>query len=112
MVDPAKIRAFGPWVLVNVETVEKHGDLYLPQGSTEERCGHRIGVVLSVGQGYFNKCKNGKSPETKFSPIGVKVGDRIQFKGFLHDVNKYHQGVEGLQCSMIHANDIEGVVEQ
>ena len=113
MVNPSKIQAFGPWVLVKVEPHPEKGDLiYFPQGNLEERTVCRTVVVVSVGQGYFNHGKNGKSPETKFSPLGVELGDRIQFRGMLHDVGKYHQGIEGIEHSMVHGDDILGVIEE
>ena len=114
MIDPSCIKAFGPWVLVKVDPPpEKFGDLiYLPQGNAEEKTGHSTGVVLSVGRGYFNQSKNGRPPITKFTPLGVEIGDRIAFRGYLHDVNKYHQDIEGLQHSMVRADDIEGVIEK
>lgn len=112
MIHSSKIQAFGPWVLVEVDPhPKKFGRIYLPQGNLEERRGYRTGVAVSVGQGYFNRCRNRKSPETKFSPLEIKVGDRVWFRGYLHDVNKYHQGIEGIQHSMIHADNIEGAVE-
>jgi len=110
----SKIKAFGPWVLVKVDPhPEKFGEhIYMPQGNLEERIGGRTGVVISVGQGYFNRCKNGKSPKTKFNPLGIKIGERVRFRGMLHDVGKYHQGIEGIEHSMVHADDIEGVIEE
>lgn len=114
MVDPSKIQAFGPWVLVKVEPpLEKTaGGIYRPQGNSEDKMGHSIGVVLSVGKGYFNQDKQGRPLKKKFTSIGVEAGDRILFRGFLHDLNRYHQGIEGLQHSMVHADNIDGVFEE
>lgn len=114
MIKASQIKAFGPWVLVKVDPApEKYGDhIYMPQGNLEERMGHRVGVVISVGQGHFNPGKNGRSPRSKFSPIGVAEGDRVRFRGHLHDVSKYHQGIEGKDHIMVHADDIEGVIEE
>lgn len=114
MIEASQIKAFGPWVLVKVDPhpEKSGGGIYLPQGNAEERVGYRTGVVLSVGQGHFNEGKNGRPPKTKFSPLDLKIGDRIMFRGHLHDVGKYHQGIEGLEHSMVHASDIEGVIEE
>ena len=114
MIAPSKIKAFGPWVLVKVDPdPEKFGDhIYLPQGNLEERMGHKTGVVVSVGQGHFNKCVKGRTPKTKYNPPGITIGERVWFRGMLHDVGKYHQGIEGKDFSMVHIDDIEGVIEE
>lgn len=114
MVDPSRIKAFGPWVLVKMDShPEKYGELiYLPQGNLEERVGLRTGVAVSVGQGHFNVPVKGRIPKKKFSPLGIKVGDHVQFRGMLHDVSKYHQGIDGIEHSMVHGDDILGVIEE
>jgi co-chaperonin GroES (HSP10) len=114
MISPDHIQAFGPWILVKVDpTPEKSdGGVYLPQGNLEERTGYRTGVAVSVGQGFFNKSVRGRVPKTKFSPSGVEVGDRIRFRGVIHDVNRYHQGIEGLGHCLVHAQDVEGVITE
>lgn len=115
MIDPTRVRAFGPWVLVKVDRPpeKSKGGVYLPQGNYEERTGFRTGIAVSVGQGYFNKkSETGRIPKTKYTPLGISTGDRIHFRGMLHDVNKYHQQLDGLDHSMIHADDILGVTEE
>ena len=59
MIDPSSIKAFGEWILVEVEkSPEKSkGGIYLPQGNLEESLGYSVGKVKSVGQGRFNKGK-------------------------------------------------------
>jgi len=114
MINPSKIKAFGPWVLVKVDPPpeKSEGGVYMPQGNLEERIGHKTGVVISVGQGYFNPGKGGRPPKTKFTPVTVVKGERVRFRGHLHDVSKYHQGIEGKDHIMVHGDDIEGVIEE
>jgi co-chaperonin GroES (HSP10) len=104
-------KPMGPWVLIKVDpfTEKTKGGIYLPEGNMEERMGHRTGKVLAVGQGRFNKGR--KAEKAKYEPLDVEVGDRVIFRGFLHDVNKNHQGLEDPNHSLIHADDLIGVLE-
>lgn len=105
------IRPTGPWVLVEVEpfTEKTKGGIYLADGNAEERMGHRVGKVLAAGPGRFNEGK--KAQKAKYEPLDVEVGDRVMFRGFLHDVNKNHQGLDDINHSLIHADDLIGVLE-
>jgi len=114
MVKASTIKAHGPWVLIKVDPHPEtsKGGIYLPQGNMEEVKGHSTGEVLSVGPGYFNKSLKGSAPKEKFCPLDLRVGDRVMFRGYLHDVNKYHQDIEGLEHSLVHCDNIEGVLEK
>ena len=106
----ANLRPMGPWVLVKVNpfTEKTKGGIYLPDGNAEERVGYRTGKVLAVGPGYYNEGK--KATKAKYLPLDLEVGETVAFRGFLHDVNKNHQGLDDPDQSLIHANDIVGVV--
>jgi len=97
-----QLRAHGPWVLVKPEAPKKMTDsgLYIPDGNLYERLGHTVGLVVSVGKGYFEEV-NGKQ---KFVTPDVEPGDRVVFRGHLKDANK----VEGY-CFM-HLKDLVGVL--
>lgn len=115
MVDPRKIRAFGPWILIKADPHKERtvSGLYRPQGNLEDRVGMRIGTVLSVGEGRRTKSRFGKPPpKLEFIPNGIEVGERVLFRGFLHDVSRYHQGIDGLDHSMVLIDDIQMVVEE
>jgi len=104
------LRPMGPWVLVRVEPFAEKTEsgLYRPDGNAEDRVGYRTAKVLSVGPGFFNEGR--KAEKAKYLPLGLEVGDRVAFRGFLHDVNKNHQGLDDPDKSLIHANDIVGVI--
>lgn len=106
------LRPMGPWVLVKVEPFDEKskGGVYLPDGNAEERGGYRTAKVLAVGPGFYNEGR--KAMKAKYAPLDLKVGDRVAFRGFLHDVNKHHQGLDTPDKSLIHANDIVGVVAE
>ena len=104
--DATKIRARGPWVLLKVDPPKEKtesGLLYVPQGSMTERLGDATGVVLSVGEG-----KLGKKGRREHS--GLKVGDRIIFRGFLKEANPIAQ-LDKDHC-MIHQDDVKLVIEE
>lgn len=108
---PETLRPMGPWVLVRVEpfTEKTKGGVYLPDGNAEERMGYRTAKVLAVGPGFFNEGR--KAEKEKYEPLDLEVGDRVAFRGFLHDVNKHHQALDDPDKSLIHANDIVGFIE-
>lgn len=110
MIDYTKLKPCGGWVLVKVDLAPEKsaGGIYLPQGNSLEQRGYRVGTVLSVGPGRFNQGK--AALKAKYEPLGLEVGERVAFRGYLHDVNKYHQGIEDRMVSLIHADEIIGVV--
>jgi len=109
-IDIDKIKPYGPWVLVKVEETMKVTDsgIYLPDGNLLERLGHSIGTVLAVGQGHLNKSPKAK---TKYTPTGVKVGDRVIFRGHLQEANR-PGGVMDRDHSLIHSQDLIGILEE
>ena len=113
MIAPSEIQAFGPWVLIEADPHKDKtaGGIYRPQGNLEDRTGMRVGTVISVGQGQAAVSKPGKPAKSKYIPTDLEIGDRILFRGFLHDVNKYHQGIEGLSHSLVNIDDILVVIE-
>jgi co-chaperonin GroES (HSP10) len=106
------LKPLGPWVLVHVDpfTEKTKAGVYLPDGNAEERMGYRTAKVLAVGPGYYNEGR--KAEKAKYEPLDLEVGDRVAFRGFLHDVNKNHQALENPNHSLIHANDIVGVITE
>jgi co-chaperonin GroES (HSP10) len=108
--DVSKIRPFGPWVLVKVDAPMKQTDsgIYLPDGNLLERLGHATGVVLSVGQGFINKGKRAKS---KFTPLSLKSGDRVVFRGHLQEANRPAGSLDREHC-LIHGRDVIGVLTE
>jgi co-chaperonin GroES (HSP10) len=103
MIDPSSIQAYGPWVLLKVippPEVSK-GGIYLPAGNLEERLGHQLGTVLSVGKGVRLKTGN-------FKPIGVDVGDTVVFRGYLKEANRPGGQLDREHC-LIHMDDIVGI---
>lgn len=105
MIDPRTIKAYGPWVLMKVIPPPEmsKGGLYLPAGNLEERLGHMVGTALSVGEG-----ERGKKGER--IPIGVEVGDKVVFRGYLKGANKPGGQLDRDHC-LIHRDDIVGTVE-
>ena len=107
--DVSKLKPYGPWVLVKADAPVKQTDsgIYLPDGNLLERLGHATGVVLSVGQGFFNI----KGAKTKFTPLSVKPGDRVVFRGHLQEANR-PAGSLDREHSLIHGRDIIGVLKE
>jgi co-chaperonin GroES (HSP10) len=108
-----RIRAFGEWVLVRADPPPEKsaGGIFRPAGNIEDRLGLLVGTVLSVGQGRRTTSKPGRPAVCEFIPMEVEEGDKIVFRGHLHDLNKYHQGIEGFDHSMVHIADVIGIVE-
>ena len=108
--DVSKIKPYGPWVLIQVEDTVKVLDsgIYLPDGNLFERLGHSIGKVLAVGPGYFNQ---GKKVTAKYAPVGVKEGDRVIFRGFLHVLNRPGNGITDRDQTLIHGKDLIAVLK-
>jgi len=96
-------KPYGPWVLVLPDPPEHQykGVLFMPEGNIEERLGHASGVVIAVGQGFFN---NKKRAKTKFIPLDISVGQRVIYRGHLKDANP----IVGSSSCLIHAQDIIG----
>jgi co-chaperonin GroES (HSP10) len=67
-IDPVTVSAYGEHVVVKVdEKPDKHGDLYLPQGSVEQA--EAWATVLSVG--------HGESTKVGWVPFDFAPGDRV-----------------------------------
>jgi co-chaperonin GroES (HSP10) len=103
--DVSNLKAYGPWILVRAERPPRTspGGIYLPSGNMEERLGQAFGVVLSVGQGKWNK------KHTARIHSGLKVGDRVWFRGFLQECNR--PSLLDSEHSLINQDDILGVEE-
>jgi co-chaperonin GroES (HSP10) len=98
------VRPIGPWNLIKPDPVVSRtkSGLYLPEGNLEERLGHNTGVVVAVGQG-------DRGPKGNWIPSGIKVGDRVYFRGYLQELN-LPGGVGTADC-LIHTRDIVGTVD-
>lgn len=101
-VDVDRIRAMGPWILVNPEPLQKMtpGGIYLPDGNTFERIGHVVGRVISAGKGYYKV--NEKTHKEEFIHMDVNPGERVVFRGYLKNANK----VNGGPCCFMHAENL------
>jgi hypothetical protein len=85
--DFTKIRAKGPWVLVEAIKPEREdglqksasGLLFIPDGTMEERMGLMRGRALSVGQGIWDE------EHECFEVPGFGPGEVIVFRGFLQE---------------------------
>jgi co-chaperonin GroES (HSP10) len=104
-------RLLGPWVVVTPDEPLRQtaSGIYLPEGNADERFGYATGVVNAVGPGEEKYVKN-KGIIHKHS--GLKVGDKIMFRGFLQDANRLN-GIYDLndkQC-VLHQQDALGVIE-
>jgi co-chaperonin GroES (HSP10) len=106
-VDVTKVKAHGPWVLVEVEDYNRktEGGLYLPEGNLYERIGYAVGKVLSAGKGY-RETLPGKTKEP-FIVTELNPGDRVLFRGHMKDANK----LSDRHCFM-HIRDLLGVMEE
>ena len=109
--DVSTIKPYGPWVLIRVDDTVKVLDsgIYLPDGNLLERLGHSIGTVLATGPGYINR---GKKTSEKYTPVGVKEGDRVIFRGFLHVLNRPGNGITDRDCSLIHGRDLIAILKE
>jgi co-chaperonin GroES (HSP10) len=103
-VDVTKLKARGPWVLVEVEEPKKQteGGLYLPDGNLYDRIGYAVGKVLSAGKGYNDEIPGGKK---RFQSIDLTPGDRVVFRGHMRSANPV-----GDKCCFVHAKDLLGVL--
>jgi co-chaperonin GroES (HSP10) len=103
--DVTKLRANGPWVLIEVEAPSRKTDsgLYLPEGNLYERIGYSVGKVLSAGKGY-RETLPGKTNE-KFIATELTPGDRVLFRGHMKDANRV-----GARCCFMHIRDLLGVL--
>lgn len=105
-VDVTKVRANGPWVLIEVEEPKRKTEsgLYLPEGNLYERIGYSVGKVLSAGKGY-KETLPGRTKEG-FITTEVRPGDRVIFRGHMKEANKV-----GEKSCFLHVRDILGVLE-
>ncbi len=104
--DISRVRAHGPWVLVEPEAPKKQTDsgLYVPDGNLYERLGHTVGRVVSVGKGYYEEVQG----KTRFIEPGISPGDRVVFRGHLKEANKFG---DSNHCFM-HMRDLIGVLDE
>jgi co-chaperonin GroES (HSP10) len=103
--DVSKIRAIGGWALLRVKLPpeKSKGGLFIPQGNLEERLGHATAVVLSVGDGYYDKKNRPVRPE-------FSVGDEIMFRGYMQELQRPGGFLDREHC-FIRIEDIELVLE-
>jgi len=101
-----KIKANGPWVLVDPEEPPKrtNSGLYLPDGNAIERLGHVVARVKSAGEGYWETKQNGK---LVFIKTTVGPGDRVVFRGHLRE----HNRVGNTKHCFMHAKDLVLVLD-
>lgn len=102
-VDPTKIRAQGPWILIKPEAPKNvtKGGIYMPDGNLLERLGHTAGVVVSASPGHWEKVK----AKTVFVPNGLNAGDRVIFRGHLQEALQVED-----HC-FVHIRDLIGVLD-
>lgn len=81
--DVSKIRAVGGWALLRVEVPPETtpSGLYIPRGNLEERLGHAVAEVLSVGCGCMDK-------KGRVVPPPFKVGDSVMFRGYMQELQR------------------------
>lgn len=103
--DVSKLKANGPWVLVDPEvpTSKTDGGIYLPQGNLLERLGHVVAKVVSAGPGFWDVNEHGKDV---FVHTQVKTGDRVVFRGHLKAANQ----VGYSKLCFMHAKDLVGIL--
>lgn len=103
--DAAKLKPVGPWVLVKVDPPARttESGLYLPEGNLAERTGMSTGTVVAVG--------SGKPTAYGREPMPVKEGEKVLFRGYLQEA-KRPGGIEDKEHSLIHIDDLVGVIEE
>lgn len=127
-VDATKIRARGPWVLVEIEKPRRvsGGGIYLPEGNKVERTGYSIARVISacaeyrdpfpVGLGWVDrgvlKKKGQRLSKSVVVPMPVKPGDRVLFRGYLFEFNKHEVVYVDDTHAFMLITDLLGVMEE
>jgi co-chaperonin GroES (HSP10) len=86
--DITKLKPYGSWIVVRPDPVTKVLDsgIYMPDGNLFERIGHSTGTVLAVGPGILNASHKAGTP--KYTPLVIKAGDRIVFRGYMQERNR------------------------
>jgi chaperonin GroES len=107
--DVSRLKPTGQWVLVKVDQADRvsKGGIIMPDGNILERLGHASGRVMNYGPGRLNP---GKRAKTQHTPVDVKVGDTVVFRGHMQHANR--PSILDREHCLIHETDIYGVLEE
>lgn len=104
-----KIRAHGPWLLIQVLRPKEERSLetlksgiYAEDGEGWQKIGYARGLVHSVGNGEMDK-------KGRVHHSGVKRGDVVMYRGYIEGAHKPYP-LENKDLCFIHQASVECVV--